>query len=338
MKCYAGIDLHSNNAYIAVINENGKLEFKKKTPNDLTMIINNLEKFKSDLSGVVVESTFNWYWLVDGLQASGYNVSLANPCACQQYKGLKYSNDKTDAIWLAEMLRLGILPTGYIYPKEDRSIRDLLRKRALLMKHRSALLISLKGFIHNWSGSNMKRSQIKNVDELEFETLLKSECNIESAKCLKRSVTILEEEINRIEKIVHEKIHLFPSYKNLMSIWGIGKLLASMITLETGNIHRFPDAGHYASYCRCVGSKKISNEKKKGAGNSRNGNSYLAWAYIEAAYFACRFHAEARRWFDKKAAKRGRIVAAKALSNKIARAAYFVMRDQVRFDALKLFA
>lgn len=338
MKCYAGIDLHSNNSYIAVINENGGLEFKRKCPNNLSMILHNLEQFKSDLSGIAVESTFNWYWLVDGLQANGYNVSLANPCACEQYKGLKHSNDKTDAIWLAEMLRLGILPTGYIYPKTDRSIRDLLRKRVLLMKHRSALLISMKGFINNWSGSNITRSQIKTIQETDFEAMLKGEFNIESARCLKRSIDALEKEISKIEEIVNKEIHLTPGYKNLTTVWGIGKLLASMIMLETGDIRRFPDAGHYASYCRCVASKKMSNEKKKGSGNKRNGNPYLAWAYIEAAYFARRFYAKARSWFDKKSAKRGPIVATKALSNKIARASYFVMRDHVKFDAMKLFA
>lgn len=337
MKCYAGIDLHSNNSYIAIINENGELMSQKRLPNNLTMILNNLENFKSSLSGVVVESTFNWYWLVDALQANDYNVYLANPCACEQYKGLKHSNDKTDAIWLAEMLRLGILPTGHIYPKAERAIRDLLRKRVVLMKHRTALLISMKGFIHNCSGTNLRRSQIKTVQEIDLETLLEGECNIESAKCLKRSIIALEKEINNIEKIINEKIHLTPSHKNLTSIWGIGKLLASMILLETGDIRRFPDAGHYASYCRCVTSKRISNEKKKGSGNKRNGNPYLAWAYLEAAHFARRFYAKARTWFDKKAAKRGSIVATKALSNKIARAAYFVMRDQVQFDALKLF-
>jgi hypothetical protein len=63
------------------------------------------------------ESTFNWYWLVDGLMDLGYRVHLANPAAIQQYSGLKYTDDDSDALWLAEMLRLGILREGYIYPK-----------------------------------------------------------------------------------------------------------------------------------------------------------------------------------------------------------------------------
>ena len=78
----------------------------------------------------MVESTYNWYWLVDGLMDADYRVHLANPAAIQQYSGLKYSDDHSDARWLGHLLRLGVLPEGYIYPKADRAVRDLLRKRA----------------------------------------------------------------------------------------------------------------------------------------------------------------------------------------------------------------
>ena len=97
--------------------------------------------------GVVVESTFNWYWIVDFLSEAGYRVHLANPAAIQKYSGLKHSDDKHDAFWLAEMLRLGILPEGYIYPKEERPIRDLLRKRGHLVRLRTSLILSLQNIV-----------------------------------------------------------------------------------------------------------------------------------------------------------------------------------------------
>jgi transposase len=121
--------------------------YKRKLPNQPDVILAELEPFKANISGIVVESTFNWYWLVDLLMDAGYCLHLANPAAIQKYKGLKHSDDNHDAFWLAHMLRLKILPEGYIYPKEDRPIRDLLRKRGHLVQVRTALINSLQGII-----------------------------------------------------------------------------------------------------------------------------------------------------------------------------------------------
>ena len=129
MKLYGGIDLHSNNSVINLVDERGKVVFKKRIVNDLSTIITLLESYFDAIVGLVVESTYNWYWLVDGLMAAGFKVHLANTAAIQQYSGLKHGDDDSDANWLANMLRLAILPEGYIYPKEERMVRDLLRKR-----------------------------------------------------------------------------------------------------------------------------------------------------------------------------------------------------------------
>ncbi len=73
-----------------------------------------LAPYRDDISGLVVEATYSWYWLVDALIAAGYRVQLANTAAIVQYGGLKYSDDDTDAAWLAKLLRLGLLPVGVI--------------------------------------------------------------------------------------------------------------------------------------------------------------------------------------------------------------------------------
>ena len=117
MRLYAAFDLHSSNSYLGISDEKGKRIFKKKLPNDPATIKETLKPFKADIEGIVVESTYNWYFLVDLLKEEGYRVHLANVMKTQQYAGLKYSDDKHDAFWLTEMLRLNILPEGYIYPK-----------------------------------------------------------------------------------------------------------------------------------------------------------------------------------------------------------------------------
>ena len=127
MELYAGIDLHSNNSVVCVLDEQDRTVFAKRPPNDLASIVDVLQACAGAMHGVAVESTYNWYWLVDGLQDAGFDVQLVNTAAVKQYNGLKYSGDFSDARHLAHLMRLGILPTGYIYlyPREGRDVRDL---------------------------------------------------------------------------------------------------------------------------------------------------------------------------------------------------------------------
>ena len=125
MPLYGGIDLHANNSVVVILNEQDQVIYQRRFANHLPTILEPLAPHQADLMVVVVESTSNWYWLVDGLMEAGYRVHLANPAAMQQYNGLKYTDDHSDARWLAQVLRLGVLPEGYIYPKAERAVRDL---------------------------------------------------------------------------------------------------------------------------------------------------------------------------------------------------------------------
>ena len=138
MTLYCGIDLHSRNNYLAILNERRKLVEEGRLDNDLGVVSAALEPYREEIAGIAVESTYNWYWLVDGLMELGYRLHLANTNKAQQYKGLKYADDRHDARWLALMLLLGILPEGYIYPREERPLRDLCRRRAFLVNKRSS--------------------------------------------------------------------------------------------------------------------------------------------------------------------------------------------------------
>ncbi|MGI9570101.1 MAG: IS110 family transposase, partial [Desulfobulbia bacterium] len=116
MQLYCGIDLHGNNSLVSIINNHDQIQYEKRLPNDLPTILTALSPYRSDLVAIVVESTYNWYWLVDGLIEADYDVRLANTVALKQYSGLKYTDDRTDARYLAHVFRLGILPEGTIYP------------------------------------------------------------------------------------------------------------------------------------------------------------------------------------------------------------------------------
>jgi transposase len=337
MKVYAGIDLHSSNNYIGIIDEQDHRLYQKRLPNNLENIVMALEPFKESLEGVVVESTYNWYWLVDGMQKKGYKVHLANPSAIKQYEGLKHTDDKWDSFWLAHMKRLNILPEGYIYPKEERSVRDALRRRLLYVRHRTSHILSLQSAITRNLGYKMSGRDIKRLNESDADKLFNEPFLILSATNSISTVHFLGKKIKEIEKAVKSHVHLKPEFKCLLTMPGIGDILGLTIMLEAGDISRFPSVGKYSSYCRCVKSERFSDKKKKGEGNRKNGNKYLSWAYVEAANFAVRHYLEAQSFYNRKKAKKNGIVAIKALSNKLARASYYVMRDQVSYDTRKLF-
>jgi len=335
MALYCGIDLHSNNHVVVVIDEEDRRLYERRLGNDLGLTLKALEPYRSELAGVAVESTFNWYWLVDGLQAAGYPMRLVNTTAVQQYAGLKYTDDRYDAYWLAHLMRLGILPTGYIYPKAQRGIRDLLRRRMQLVQTASKQLISLQSQIWRETGERIASSRLKQVD---FGVELPGAAQKLAAESTLQVYRAIQEQLALLESVLLQALRPRSDYRLLTTIPGIGAILGMTIALETGDIRRFPEVGHYASYCRCVKSEKVSNGKKKGEGNAKSGNKYLSWAFAEAAHFAVRYEPLAKRYFERKQRKTNGIVAIRTVAHKLARASYYMLRDQVPFDAHKLFA
>jgi transposase len=199
MRTFCGIDLHSNNSFVVVLDEADRVVYGKRLPNDLGMILEALAPYREELAGVVVESTYNWYWLVDGLRDAGYRVHLANTAAIRQYDGLKHSGDAADARHLAHLLRLEILPTGYIIPKAQRAVRDLARKRLQLVRTRTAQVLAVENLFARNTGSrpsanSVKRFTCEDIDLLGFDA--------DVALALKANVAILgalNSEIERLE-------------------------------------------------------------------------------------------------------------------------------------------
>jgi transposase len=188
-------------------------------------------------------------------------------------------------------------------------------------------------------GVQINANKIKRLKENEVSPILEGQEDLAlSGKVSKESIDFLTRQIREVENFVQDKVELKEPYKYLQTLYGVGKILSLTIMLETGPIERFAKAGNYLSYCRKVPSKWTSNEKTKGKGNKKNGNKYLAWAFSEAAELARRYDNPARAYYNKKSAKTNFMVAHTALAHKLARAAYFVMKDQVPFDPAKVFA
>lgn len=338
MKLYGGIDLHSNNSVLVLIDEGDRVIYEKRLRNDAAQILGELAPYRKRLTGLVVESTYNWYWLVDALMEAGYCVHLANPAAIKQYEGLKHTDDRHDARWLAHLLRLNILREGYIYPKEARAVRDLLRRRHRLVQQRVSNLLSIQNQFARVGMRGFSAERLKRLQDDELDGLI-ADANVRSALVANLAlVRCLNLQITRLEREVLGQVKLAAQYEPLLSITGIGKILALTIMLETGEIARFGRVGQFASYARCVDARRLSNEKKKGSNNAKCGNRYLAWAFVEAANFAIRYSPRVKGFYQKKCARTNKIVAFKACAHKLARAAYHVMRERVPFDEARAFA
>ena len=336
-KVMAGIDLHSNNLVIGIIDMDGKRVASQKLPCELKEVVKFLAPFKKRLEQVAVESTYNWYWLVDGLQGLKYPVVLANPAGMEQYSGIKHADDTNDAFFLAELLRLKILPTGHIYDAQLRPVRDLLRRRLTLVHQRTSLMLSFKSLYTRTSGQEMTLGELKDLEVKEAQELYDHPANQLIAGVQIKHIEQLSESIEKIEKVVLASARELPYYPKLTTLPGVGKILGMTITMEVGDIKRFADPGNFASYCRTVEAKRMSNRKKKGENNSKCGNRYLAWAFVEAANFARRYDEQCRQWYDRKAAKTSNVIATKALACKLAKAAWHLMSQGADYDPRRVF-
>ena len=336
MQLYCGIDLHSNNSVISLIDKEDKVIKENRLANDFDLIEKYLAPFQDNIEGIVVESTYNWYWLVDGLVDKGYPVHLANTLAIQQYNGIKHTNDETDARFLAHLLRLDILPTGFIYPKAMRYVRDVLRRRLLMVKQSVAQLLSLQSLISRHTGKQLTSQKVKQLTAEDLSNYLHDTSALFSARQSLQLWQQLQQQISDIEIFVLSKCTK-EDFSIITSTPGIGKILGMTILMETGPIERFPQVGNYSSYARCVPSSKVSNGKIKGHGNTKNGNRYLSMAFVEAAHYATIWNPTIKKYYQKKCSKTPVMVAKKAVANKLTRACYHMLKENKPFDITRAF-
>ena len=225
---FCGIDLHSNNSVVVIIDENDNVVYSKRHSNNLKEICTALSPYQSKIFGVVVESTFNWYWLIDGLQAAGYSLHLANTTAIKQYDGLKHRGDQSDARHLAHMLRLGLLPEGYIMPKDLRGVRDLARKRMQLVQQRTTQIVSIETLFNQQRGAYLSSNSIKKLSAQDIDNMGFSHTESLAIKANLAVMQALQTQIEMIEKELMKHCRNDAAFALLKSVDGIGDVLASI--------------------------------------------------------------------------------------------------------------
>jgi len=325
---YGGIDLHSSNSYCGITDESDRWVKHRRIVNRIEDVTNFFDEYKDQLKGIVLESTYNGYWLMDGLMEAGYKVKLANPTKMGDYDGLKNSNDKTDTRWLAKMLRLGILPEGYIYPKSERPLRDLLRKRTLFINTRTRILNSMQHQFQTWLCAKIGKQHLVELTPDKLNRLFNEKNLYLSAESGIEIIKTVDQQVKIIEKKLYAQVKETDLIKRLRVLPGIARILGMTIMLEVGTIDRFASVKNYLSYCRLVEAKKLSNKKKKGDNNRKCGNKILRWAYAEAAAHALK-HERINKYYHRMKKKKGSPRAFAIIASKIARVSYKIMTDKI---------
>ena len=367
-KYFIGIDLHSNNiVYCVLKQENGqpkKIKSGKVSCNNTAGIAAVGEALRPYCENVphfaVVEATYNWYWLANLFESEGWFLRLADPCTVSQ-ANLKYSNDHTDAAYLAERLRVHSLKTFPIMGQAYRDLRDLSRSLMVLKQDMARLKITVVNELVNHCsvrvridslirdplklvrGNEKKPGVYEKLDELlskivhEFVQLPGTHYMLCSQL---RRIVRLTLEVEKLGEMLFEKMADSPTAQALKTIKGCGPVLSTIIATEVGDIRRFASAKNFQSYCRLAPTSKLSNGKSKGLGNAKNGSAYLSWAMTELATLMVRFNPEVGAEFQRLLARSGglRVKAIRALAAKVSRAVFHMLRNGEVFDAKRCFA
>jgi len=337
---YGGIDLSARDSQVCVIDAEHTRHVEQKVPNVLDDIDRLLAPYKAHLK-IVVESTFNWYWLIDGLQERGYEVCLAHTLGLYMITGAKVKTDRRDAFALAKLLSAKMIPEAYIYPKAKRSVRDLVRRRARVVQMRASEYASMRRMLYRHGILEHSRYGMTRMSEEDVERWFDDPRVQLTGKYSIERIHLYTRHIKGIESEVALALKGAASYRRLMSLPGVDRILATTIYFETGDIGRFRKAKHYSSFCRLVPGISQSGRVVRRGRNPNQGNHYLKWAFNQAASYAVRYYEPIRAYFQHLLqthhGRARKLIAYNAVAHKLGVAAYHILRDGEVYCQKKMF-
>ncbi len=343
MEHYVGIDLHARTLQLCVIDaEKGERILERaRVPNRLPEILELLEPFMEGGVSIAVESTFNWYWLVDGLQDTGYEVHLAHTLGNARITKAKVKTDRRDAYRLARLLRSGDLQEGYIYPRETRPIRDLIRHRQRIVAARSGEYARIRIQLYREGILEHSRASVQAMTDDEIETLFVHPAVAAVAHFELERIRLLKSQITKIERQIEDYAGDLPEIVLARSLPGVDLALAPIIVFETGDISRFASHRTYSSYCRLVpGCANSSNSSKPGR-SRKEGNPMLKSAFTQAATHATRTNERVRRYANRQLSRRSgrgrKAIVRNNVGHKLAIAVWMMLTHGVAYDEKLLF-
>ena len=330
---YCGIDLHAKSLYICVLDRKGEKQVHRNVKANPQALMNALEKYLGDLV-IAVECMFTWYWVSDFCQENNIDFVLGHALYMKLISGAKAKNDKIDSFKIASLLRGGLMPVAFVYPKEMRSTRDLLRRRNHLMRKRAELSAHVKNTNsqYNLPDIALNLRYKKNRDTLAGRFPDKSAQK--SVDLDLAMIDFYDQQLGKVEWFIKKESKIFDhqSYYLLKSVPGIGDILAQTILSEIYHITRFPTVQQFASYCRLVKCRSESAGKSYGTSGAKIGNAHLKWAFSEAAVLFLRCNPDGQRYLEKISNKHGKGKALSILAHKIGRAVYFMLKRKKAFN------
>lgn len=334
---YAGIDLHKNYILITVINGGGFRISQIRINNDIQKIANFFAQFTEPVR-IVIEATLNWYWIVELLDNLGYDIVLAHPKKLRAIVDAKLEDDNISSYTLAQLLRNDYIPTVYYLSPEIRALRDLCRTRLFLVRQRSALMNSCRSTLLKYNimaPENQRLYSQNGLDylkdpELNLHELYKFGlwCKSDLIEFITEKITILENKINK--QTIEDGV-----IKNLITISGIGDVLAPTIRYEVGVMSRFRDDKHFSSYCRYTPKIHKSGKRNKHYKTSKEGNAYLKWAFSEVTVNAIKYDTDIRKRYQKLKSKKGKPIALSIIGRNMTTVVYHVWTKHEEYKGFK---
>jgi len=337
---YCGIDLHAHTMAVCVLDAAGEIVLERNLATTPEAFLEAIAPYREGLV-VACECLFTWYWLADLCAKEQIPFVLGHALYMKAIHGGKAKNDRIDAHKIAVLLRGGMLPQAYVYPSGMRETRDLLRRRLHLVRKRGQLLAHLQNLRHTYNrGAFEKRIAYPSnrqgvVAHFAGEPMVQANAALDLSLLDHYDKLLVELErrlVRQAKKEAQNGFHL------LLSIPGIGRVLAMTIVYELHDVKRFERVQQFASYARLVKCAKESAGKRKGTSGAKMGNVHLKWAFSEAAVLCVRHSAEAKLLLARLTKRHGKGKALSILAHKIGRAAYYVLAREKPFDAAKFFA
>jgi transposase len=338
---YCGVDLHARCMYLCVLDQSGHTVLHQNYPADAGAFLDAVAPFRDGLA-VAVECMFAWYWLADLCAEHNIPFILGHALYMKAIHQGKAKNDRIDAAKIAGLLKGGLLPQAYVYPKPMRATRDLLRRRTFLVRRRAELLTHLvnTNSQYNLPALNKKLVYPANRGELDLPARFTEPSAKKLVECDLALIDALDLQIHELELhlVRTAKVDDVQAYARLQSIPGVGKILGLVLLYEIHDIARFPEAGNFLSYARLVRPRLESAGKASGFGNKKIGNAHLRWALGEAACLYLRSSDRAKRWQARMTQKHGPGKTLGILAAKLGRTVYHLLRSKQVFDEARFFA
>jgi transposase len=319
--------------YLCILDETGEIRMHKNINTDRELFLKVIEPFREDIV-VAVECMFTWYWIADLCNKEGIPFVLGHALYMKAIHGGKAKNDKIDSHKIAVLLKGGMIPQAYVYPKKMRATRDLLRRRNHLKNKRAELFAHIQNTRSQYNLPDTigciakpknREGVVERFDDSSVQKMIATDLSV--IKAYDPIIAKMERDIVKMAKH-HDPV----AHALLNTIPGIGKILSMVILYEIENIKRFPSVQNFASYARLVKCTKESNGKKYGASGKKIGNAHLKWAFSEAAVLFLKGNDQGKKYLDRLISKHGKGKALSILAHKIGRAVYFMLKNKKPFD------